>query len=173
MTTIEYLNLTCNFSDIKNKINDDVEYEKWKNKFMLEFTSENIDRKYVDYHFDFLGLEMIIFLQDIFFDDNTITYAFTYKDEKIKFDSLEDLQYFLDHLKSALYTIAENHEIGINDIIHKISDSDLTVSIDNESLDANIEEITATRYAKLLKKFERAEKRAARKEKEREEEDAN
>ena len=29
MTTIEYLNLTCNFSDIKNKINDDVEYEKW------------------------------------------------------------------------------------------------------------------------------------------------
>ena len=70
MTTIEYLNLTCNFSDIKNKINDDVEYEKWKNKFMLEFTSENIDRKYVDYHFDFLGLEMIIFLQDIFFDDN-------------------------------------------------------------------------------------------------------
>ena len=138
MTTIEYLNLTCNFSDIKNKINDDVEYEKWKNKFMIEYTSEKIDKKYVDYHFDFLGLEMIIFLQDIFFDDDTITYAFTYRDDKLKVDTLEDLQYFLDHLRTALYQIAENHEVGINEIIHSISDMNLNAVIDKESLDANI-----------------------------------
>ena len=160
--TIDYATFNCNFSDVEAKLNNEVDYEDWKNSFMMAFTSNS---KISKFSFDFCGFEIIVFLQDILFDDDMITYALTYREDKIDFEDLESMDWFLQQLNATLHNLANQYVDKINAIIKTLTCDGVVLesSINSEELENNITEITVKRYERKRRKLERAEKRAQKK----------